>query len=141
MGDVIKIVTNRCHGGFGLSDQAIHDYANRKKITLWPESDPTWGFTTWWTVPPEKRPPPQDDFYKWSMEERAESNKLHEQAQLTPREIERDDPCLVKTVLALGEQSNGLSAKLDVTEIPMGVEWQIEEYDGLEWIAEKHRTW
>jgi len=30
---------------------------------------------------------------------------------------------------------------LRIIEIPDGVEWQIEEYDGDEWIAEKHRTW
>jgi hypothetical protein len=28
-----------------------------------------------------------------------------------------------------------------VVEIPDGVEWEIAEYDGLEWVAEKHRTW
>ena len=25
--------------------------------------------------------------------------------------------------------------------IPDDVEWQIEEYDGMEWVAEAHRTW
>jgi hypothetical protein len=28
-----------------------------------------------------------------------------------------------------------------VIEIPDDVEWEVEEYDGLEWVAEKHRTW
>jgi hypothetical protein len=28
-----------------------------------------------------------------------------------------------------------------VVEIPDGIEWSIQEYDGLEWVAEKHRTW
>jgi hypothetical protein len=26
-------------------------------------------------------------------------------------------------------------------DIPDDVKWQIEEYDGNEWIAESHRTW
>jgi hypothetical protein len=44
-------------------------------------------------------------------------------------------------VLELGEAANGRCAELKVVEIPDDVEWQIEEYDGLEWVAEKHRTW
>jgi hypothetical protein len=36
---------------------------------------------------------------------------------------------------------NGDFAELKVVEIPDDVQWQIEEYDGKEWIAEKHRTW
>jgi len=30
---------------------------------------------------------------------------------------------------------------LKIVDIPDGVEWEIEEYDGMEWVAEKHRTW
>lgn len=56
-------------------------------------------------------------------------------------EPERNDPDLVAVVEELGEAANGRFSKLRVVEIPDGVEWQIEEYDGLEWIAEKHRTW
>ena len=38
----------------------------------------------------------------------------------------------------LGEMEAGDSF---FVEIPDDVEWQIEEYDGSEWIAEKHRIW
>jgi hypothetical protein len=41
----------------------------------------------------------------------------------------------------LGEAANGSYARLKVVEIPDDVEWTIKEYDGDEWIAEKHRTW
>lgn len=30
---------------------------------------------------------------------------------------------------------------LILEDIPDDVEWEIEEYDGLEWVSEKHRTW
>lgn len=57
------------------------------------------------------------------------------------REIPRDDPELVQTVHELGRKADGAYAELKIVEIPDDVEWQIEEYDGREWVAEKHRTW
>jgi hypothetical protein len=41
----------------------------------------------------------------------------------------------------LGNAANGDFAELKVVEIPDDVEWIIQEYDGDEWISEKHRTW
>jgi len=55
--------------------------------------------------------------------------------------IPRDDLILVKIVESMGEKSFGEFAELKVVEIPDGVQWQIDDYDGLEWVAEKHRTW
>lgn len=56
-------------------------------------------------------------------------------------EIPRDDPHLVQVVLRLGDAVNTNYSKLKVVTIPDDVEWTIEEYDGMEWIAEAHRTW
>lgn len=56
-------------------------------------------------------------------------------------EIERDDPILVGVVTALGDKASGHHAKLKIVEIPLDVEYFIQEHDGLEHVAEKHRTW
>ena len=56
-------------------------------------------------------------------------------------EIKRDNPILVEIVEQLGESANTRFSQLKVVEIPDDVEWGIEEYDGDEYIAEKHRTW
>ena len=53
----------------------------------------------------------------------------------------RDDPELVRVVELLGEKASSLLAYLEVVEIPDGIEWKIDEYDGWEHVAEKHRTW
>lgn len=53
----------------------------------------------------------------------------------------REDPDLVAAVEHFKEKSGGTCAKLKVVEIPDGIEYTIEEYDGLEHIAEAHRTW
>lgn len=54
---------------------------------------------------------------------------------------DRSNPALVKCVEALGDKASGCFAELKVVEIPDDVEWEIDEYDGVEWVAEKHRTW
>ena len=53
----------------------------------------------------------------------------------------RDDPDLVAIVEEMGEKANGVCAKLKVVEIPDGIEWEVDEYDGHEQVSEKHRSW
>lgn len=53
----------------------------------------------------------------------------------------RTDPELIRCIETLGEAANGEFAYLKIVEIPDDVDWIIEEYDGKEWIAEKHREW
>lgn len=93
---MIKVVINRCFGGFGLSDEAQTLYKERKGIT-----DPDW----------------------WD------------------KEIPRDCPVLVRIVEGMGEEADGKFAALKVVEIPDDADWYVEEYDGSEWVAERHRTW
>jgi hypothetical protein len=44
-------------------------------------------------------------------------------------------------VKELGKNANTDYSELEVIEIPDDVQWEIGEYDGLEWVAEKHRVW
>jgi hypothetical protein len=54
---------------------------------------------------------------------------------------DRNDPLLVKVVEEMGRKANGRSAELSVVDVPDDVKWTIEEYDGVEHVAEVHRTW
>lgn len=56
-------------------------------------------------------------------------------------DIPRDCPVLVSMVEEQGSAMNGGFSDLKVVEIPDDVEWYIEEYDGMEHVAESHRTW
>jgi hypothetical protein len=47
---------------------------------------------------------------------------------------DRDDPELVRCVETLGEKASGDYASLCINEIPDDFEWEIDEYDGAEWI-------
>jgi len=114
---MIKIVINADFGGFSLSHEAIRRYAELKGITLFTEKTDS-----------EYIP------YSYSIDEKGE-------IPFYDNEIPRDDPALVQTVQELGEAANGNFATLKLTEIPDGVNWYISEYDGLEHVAERHRTW
>ena len=56
-------------------------------------------------------------------------------------ELARDDVVLVQIIEQLGDRASGGYAKLSIVEVPDGVKWHISEYDGIEWVAENHRTW
>jgi len=56
-------------------------------------------------------------------------------------EIPRDCPVLVEMVEQGGTDVDGIYSELKVVDIPDGVNWYIEEYDGMEHVAERHRTW
>lgn len=69
-------------------------------------------------------------------------NNAHEfRFTLADYDDTRDDEDLVATVEELGSKANSKHSDLKVVEIPDGVEFTIESYDGVEWVAEKHRTW
>jgi hypothetical protein len=53
----------------------------------------------------------------------------------------RDWPLLIECVEALGKKANSRSATLKIVEIPADVNYEIDEYDGLESIHEVHRSW
>jgi hypothetical protein len=53
----------------------------------------------------------------------------------------RTDPVLIAVIRELGAAANGECAELKLVEIPAGVKYTVEYYDGVEHIAEEHQTW
>ena len=54
---------------------------------------------------------------------------------------DRANPILVKVVETLGKEANDEYSSLKVVEIPDGVDYYIDDYDGMETIEECHRSW
>ena len=142
---VRKVVINNCHGGFGLSHEAICAYLDKCGTPYWVESNKLFSKITPYTyylVPPEERiEGTPDNWHAMSLQERAAHNAAYSKTVFTDRDLARDDPYLVAVVEELGEAANGRFAELKVIEMPADVNWDIEEYDGSEWVAERHRTW
>jgi hypothetical protein len=110
----MKVVVNRSYGGFGLSNEASELYLDKKGLD-WNVSENT-------TILGKKQYKVDGKYFSYY-------------------DIPRNDPILVEVVEELGEKADGSFSKLEIVEIPDDVVWQIEEYDGREWIAEQHRTW
>ena len=112
-----KVVINKCHGGFGLSDNAVMRYGELAGLNLVKTTN-NHGFSM---------------FHK--------EGRVDKDHHFYEGHLERDDKYLVQVVEEMGDSANGKYAKLRVVEIPDDVEWEIGDYDGLEHIAETHRTW
>jgi hypothetical protein len=130
----MKIVINRCYGGFGLSPKAVMRYAELKGFTLY-QDDSSSLVTSFYKVPVDE--------YKNMYSEAVKSKDYSHINGLyfSERNIDRDDSVLVQVVEELGEEAWGKYAELAVVEIPDDVQWEIDEYDGMERVAERYRTW
>jgi hypothetical protein len=140
----MKVVINRCYGGFGVSHEGMLRYFEIKGQKVWPEQGTDyWKHWTYWTVSPENRPETKegDDFYKLSIKDRQAYNKAWSENTVYCRDILRNDPALVQVVEELGKKADDQYAELCVVEIPDGVSWDIAEYDGMERVEEAHRSW
>jgi len=141
----MKIVINACFGGFSLSHKGVMRYLElcKKQVWLEPGTSQISGLPTYWLVPPDKRQKEMTS-KEWaaaSLAERQEHNKISAEQTLYDQDIPRDDPNLVQVVEELGSDADGRCAELRIVEIPDGTNWEIDEYDGYEHVAEVHRTW
>ena len=134
----MKILINTCYGGYGLSHAAMLRYAELRGLTVYPNLEGI-GIYTYWLVPESERVD-QSNWLSMSKEEQKASSKLYEEQTLCSRDF-RTDPTMIQVVEELGTKADGSFAQLKIVEIPDGVDYLIEEYDGMEHIAEVHRTW
>ena len=130
----MKIVINRCYGGFGLSPQAIKRLVMKKSelVKKFPLKA--------WEQDFRENPTDIGDGFKvpsvWYTGAIAKGDTVY-----CIDETKRSHPDLVSVVEEMGRDAWGKYAKLKVVEIPDGVDWEIEEYDGVERIVEKRRAW
>jgi hypothetical protein len=119
---MVKIAINRCFGGFGISDAAFERLLTRKGIA----------------------------FEKVLGESKLLGNSYYNAGHAGDNEYylseyefceDRADPDLIAVIEEMGKESWGWAADIAIVEIPADVKWHIHEYDGLEHVAEDHRTW
>lgn len=139
----MKIVVNRCYGGFGLSDKACEMVMKRKGLNCFRYKQTKYEFRDGVTEYTRCDAFNNDGIFNYYQTE-----DLGEKIDKLPNEtfwyygnLERDDADLIAVVEELGDEANGRFAKLEVVEIPDDVKWEIDSYDGIETIHEVHRSW
>lgn len=126
----MKVVINKCYGGFGLSAQvelALVGACSHGELLT-----------------------PEEYYGPKNTQERLKVDLEFGNVVISDGKIVIDNhrsasarscPALVTLVERIGPLANGNYAKLKIVEIPDGVDFEIDEYDGIEHIAETHRTW
>jgi hypothetical protein len=144
-----KVVINACFGGFGLSEAAyekliewgvpVRRYTEevRDETGLYaprPENDREVIFDR--ELTPRGESGDHDRMY-WAFKENGVVPRYWD----TWTRDNRSHPLVVRVVEELGAAANDHFAQLRIVEIPAGVQYEVEEYDGNEHVAEAHRTW
>lgn len=152
----MKVVINSSHGGFTLSPRVYEELAKRKGIEIY-------AFRCEWDLKSKTRlvryipisieyaqqcylreflsiayfniPNPPDYILDSEVDESAEKHKVSFDG------ISRTDSDLIEIIETIGEGANCLVCKPKIVVIPDGTDFEINEYDGLEWVAEKHQIW
>ena len=163
----MKLVVNKCYGGFDLSARAVariaeiegrpcyffNRLAGADLYTLTPttlnkiETAEKYRYSFNWSaydIPDISILPNQREWKSMSDQEQRASNELWSIHSLESRYSydKRSTPSLVQAVEELGGccRIGGL-ASLRVVTIPDDVEFEIDDYDGIESIHEVHRSW
>lgn len=120
----MKVAINRCYGGFGLSPAAFEKILERKGID--------------YEKTPAKHAFRDNDSDYWLAGQVGENDGYLSDYDFCQN---RSDPDLIAVIEELGEEAWGWAAEIAIVDVPDDVKWHIDEYDGLEHVAEDHRTW
>jgi len=144
----MKLVINGCYGGFSLSPKGERLYLERQGKQLFRYKQTSYmhesGKEEYARIDDDSDPSFSYSFTK-DYGKLADKKTLWENREETyfyGGDLKRDDPDLVAILEEHGPDIiSGSCAYLEIVEIPDDVEWEIDEYDGMESIHEKHRVW
>ncbi|MBQ2641337.1 MAG: hypothetical protein IJG15_04995 [Lachnospiraceae bacterium] len=134
----MKVILNKCYGGFRPSHEAYRFYCEKKGLGLYayqlgPDlryhraKDLDSAFTTYFTKD-------MGDVVNGSREVVWDDH-------LCLDETYREDPALIAAVETLGPAASSYVSKLVVVEIPDGMEYVIDDYDGVETLHQRVEEW
>jgi len=137
----MKIAINKCWGGFGLSHAAIMRYAEISGVPLYPfvntkKSDGGTNFDIFEPYIGQK-----SYSIHYSTQPLKDDGKYEDNSYWYYGSLERNDPILIQVIEELGEKASGDLSKVVIKDIPDGIEYEIDDYDGMETIHEKHQSW
>lgn len=146
----MKIIINKCFGGFGFSPLAYVKYAEKKgincyffemdlntkkykSITLEDAQNSFLPYMFNVENPNDYNLSERDDDGTYTT-----ANSLYNKISIN---IDRTDPIAISVLEEIGKLANTKYSDLKIVEIPDDIDYEIDEYDGIESIHEKHRIW
>lgn len=129
----MKIILNKCFGGFGISKEGYELYAKKKGLNLYIyESEFKYGKFIYKKTNDTSI---MNDYFIKDMGDNVEiSDKDYKKYLLYLNEKYRQDPTLIEVVEELKDKASGRFGDLEVVEIPDNCYYKIDEYDGVETI-------
>ena len=138
----MKVVINRCFGGFGLSDMAIEMIMKRKGLDCYryeykfkndgEDYIRVDGFSSNLGL---------GNYYS-TADLGKKVDKIPDENFWYYGRLDRTDEDMIAVIEEIGEEAaSGKFSELSIVEIPDDVNWELDEYDGIETIHEVHRTW
>lgn len=136
----MKVILNKCYGGFGLSPVAAMMYAKKKGVTLYPYN--YYGPNHFKFIKNISDCDRVDFFFTKYYGDTVHRNCIDWTAMWYPGKNEmREDLDLIQIVEELGEKADGWCSRLKVVEIPDSLDYIIDDYDGIETLHENVQTW
>ena len=149
----MEVILNKCYGGFGVSEKCYDLYAEKlgKKVFRYID-DGIQSYDCAFPLWPKKKVTLEeacnsfhvDHFFK-DFGDKFESYNGHpcwdDDCYIYLSREHRENSVLIECIKELGEDANGLYAELKVVEIPDNMEYEIDEYDGIETLHQAVPKW
>lgn len=140
----MKVILNKCFGGFGISLEGYKLYCQKKNLPCI--------FYRFDSVKDKNNifkkvstPNYMSYCFTYDFGETFESTVGVDDSQFEKMlyldSSYREDATLIEVVEELGEKANGRFANLVVVDIPDGLNYVIDDYDGVETLHERVKEW
>lgn len=130
----MKIILNKCYGGFDVSKEAYMLYAKKKGLELYQYASNFTNFKKCIYKKTDDEALFKNYFIKDMGDNIEINNEDYKKYHLYLDDEHRQDPILIEVVEELGDKASGRFGRLEVVEIPDNCYYKIDEYDGIETI-------
>lgn len=130
----MKIILNKCYGGFDVSKEAYVLYAKKKGLELYQYASDFANFKKRIYKKTNDETLFKNYFIKDMGDNIEISNEDYKKYCLYLDDTYRKDTTLIEVVEELGDKASGRFGDLKVVEIPNNSFYKIDEYDGIETI-------
>lgn len=130
----MKIILNKCYGGFDVSKEAYMLYAKKKGLELYQYASDFAIFKKCIYKKTNDETLFKNYFIKDMGDNIEISNEDYKKYNLYLDDEHRQDPILIEVIEELGKKASGRFGRLEVVEIPDNCYYKIDKYDGIETI-------